>query len=129
MKDFKTIKDIVEQLSMSEYECEGGFLKMNIAFIRLQQIAKLDYQNKFQLNESVIYKDKPYFIRGIRTVSSSHPNADVEYDLSEDFNRPCTSNKSDLMGINEKELLTPSENKTIQIQAAKKLLIDEGIKL
>jgi len=41
--DIKTsIQKIVNQLEMSDYECEGGFLKNNIAFMALKKIAGKD---------------------------------------------------------------------------------------
>jgi hypothetical protein len=35
----ESIGKIVAQLEMSDYECEGGFLKNNIAFLALKKIA------------------------------------------------------------------------------------------
>lgn len=40
MKKYPTLKSIVDQLEMSPYECEGGFLKNNLAFIALKGMAK-----------------------------------------------------------------------------------------
>jgi len=34
-----SLKKIVAQLSMSDYECEGGYLKNNVAFIALKKLA------------------------------------------------------------------------------------------
>ena len=39
MNEYKTLKDIVSQLEMSEYQCIGGYLKNNTAFIRLKELA------------------------------------------------------------------------------------------
>lgn len=39
MDKFDTIKKIVTQLEMSDYECEGGFLKNNVAFKSLKRMA------------------------------------------------------------------------------------------
>jgi len=37
---YNTLRKIVDQLSMSDYECEGGVLKNNVAFIALQRMAE-----------------------------------------------------------------------------------------
>lgn len=39
MDKYDTLTKIVAQLSMSEYECEGGYLKNNVAFLSLQRMA------------------------------------------------------------------------------------------
>ena len=127
MKNYQTVKEIVEQLSMSEYECEGGYLKMNIAFERLKCIAELNYQPKFQLNEKVVYEGKEYYIRGMMTASSSHPYPEVEYILSVTWNHESTSNKTDISWVNEKVLMTVEAWEKSEIEKAKKLLIDKGI--
>lgn len=127
MKDYRTIKDIVEQLSMSDYECEGGFLKNNTAFIRLCEIAKFNYQPKFQINEVVYLGDNKYFIRAIRAKSASHPNPEIEYDLSLEWNRPNTNNETNLSSISEEKLLSKVEYKTKKIEEAKALLKAEGL--
>ena len=44
MDKYDTLQKIVDQLSMSEYEYQGGFLKNNIAFMKLVIMAK--EQNK-----------------------------------------------------------------------------------
>jgi hypothetical protein len=36
---YDTLKKIVDQIEMSDYECEGGFLKNNVAFIALKRMA------------------------------------------------------------------------------------------
>ncbi len=41
-KEFKTLTAIVEQLEYCEYECEGGPLKMNVAFIALKEMVVHD---------------------------------------------------------------------------------------
>jgi hypothetical protein len=40
MDKYDTLQKIVDQLEMSDYECEGGYLKMNVAFMKLKQMAK-----------------------------------------------------------------------------------------
>ena len=40
MDKFDTIKKIVEQLEVCNYECEGGYLKNNIAFLALKRMVK-----------------------------------------------------------------------------------------
>ncbi len=40
MNKYDTLQKIVDQLEMSDYECEGGFLKKNVAFLKLKQMAK-----------------------------------------------------------------------------------------
>jgi len=39
MKEYKTLLEIVEQLEMGEYESIGGYLKNNVAFIKLKELA------------------------------------------------------------------------------------------
>lgn len=39
MDKYDTLQKIVDQLEMSNYECEGGFLKNNVAFMKLKQMA------------------------------------------------------------------------------------------
>lgn len=41
MDKYDTLQKIVEQLEMSEYECEGGYLKNNVAFLSLKRMANL----------------------------------------------------------------------------------------
>ena len=38
VEKFDSIKKIVEQLESCNYECEGGFLKNNVAFIALKEM-------------------------------------------------------------------------------------------
>jgi len=40
MDKYDTLQKIVDQLEMSDYECEGGCLKMNVAFLSLKRMAK-----------------------------------------------------------------------------------------
>ena len=40
MDKYDTIQKIVDQLEFCNYECEGGFLKMNVAFLALKRMAK-----------------------------------------------------------------------------------------
>ena len=40
MDKYDTLQKIVDQLEMSNYECEGGVLKNNIAFKKLKLMAK-----------------------------------------------------------------------------------------
>jgi hypothetical protein len=37
--DLQALSEIVEQLRMCKYECEGGHLENNVEFIRLEEIA------------------------------------------------------------------------------------------
>ena len=39
MDKYDTLQKIVDQFEMSDYECEGGFLKNNIAFMALKKMA------------------------------------------------------------------------------------------
>ena len=41
MDKFDTIKKIVDQLEFCNYECEGGYLKNNTAFLALKRMIKL----------------------------------------------------------------------------------------
>lgn len=45
MKEYKKIQEIVEQLEGCNYECEGGPLNMNIAFIKLKELANKENKN------------------------------------------------------------------------------------
>ena len=40
IEKFDSIKKIVVQLESCDYECEGGFLKNNVAFLSLKQMAE-----------------------------------------------------------------------------------------
>jgi hypothetical protein len=40
MDKYDTLQKIVNQLEMSDYECEGGYLRNNIAFLSLKRMAK-----------------------------------------------------------------------------------------
>ena len=40
MDKYDTLKKIVRQLEMSDYEYEGGFLKMNVAFMSLKRMSE-----------------------------------------------------------------------------------------
>lgn len=46
MKEYKTLKEIVEQLEWCGYECQGGPLVNNIAFIALKEMAKIESEDK-----------------------------------------------------------------------------------
>ena len=39
IRQYDSLAKIVKQLEMSEYECEGGVLKNNVAFISLRRMA------------------------------------------------------------------------------------------
>lgn len=127
MKEYRTIKEIVDQLIACNYSCEGGFLKNNVAFVRLCEIAKLNYQPKFQINEKVYYGEEIYYIRSINAKSNSYPDPEIEYDLSKEWNRSCTTNKSDLQHINENVILTEDEYESNKIEEAKAFLKAKGI--
>jgi hypothetical protein len=129
MRNFKTIKQIYDQLSSSEYECIGGFLKDNIAFQRLKELSEINYQPKFQLNEKVMFNAEVYYIRSIQTVGSSHPECEVEYCLSKEWNRPSTTNKTDIEYVNERLIMTVEDWDFLQVETAKKLLREKGIKI
>lgn len=99
---YKTIKEIVDQLKYCKFIDNNGHpLELNTAFCRLKEISELNYQQKFNLNEKVIYKDEEYFIRSIMIVSSSSPYTEVEYDLSKLQNHESTTNKTDISKVNE----------------------------
>ena len=40
MDKYDTIKKIVDQLESCNYECDGGYLKNNIAFLALKRMIK-----------------------------------------------------------------------------------------
>lgn len=122
--EFKTIKECVNQLLMCDYECEAGFLKNNTAFIRLKEIAELPYQPAFFLNEMVYHDNKPYYIRCVRTAACSHPDYRVEYDLSNKYNRPCTTNESDIIGVIP---ISVKHYEDVKITEAKEYLKSKGI--
>ncbi|MCV4329227.1 hypothetical protein ACWGRE_07625 [Bacillus velezensis] len=42
MAEFKTLKEIVEQLKVCRYECEAGPLENNIAFQKLAELAGVE---------------------------------------------------------------------------------------
>lgn len=110
MRNYQTIKDVVEQLEFCKYEAnEGHPLEKNIAFERLKQIAESNYQPKFHLNEKVIYEGEEHYIRGMKTVTQSHPNTEIIYELSLNYQRESTTNETAVSNINEKDLMTPSE--------------------
>jgi hypothetical protein len=91
------------------------------------EIAKLTYQPKFYINEKVIYMDKEYYIRGLRATACSHPEFDVEYELSENYNHASTSNTSSHSGVNERELMSINDYRIQKIEEAKIFLIENGI--
>jgi len=122
-----TIEQIVEQLTKCDFQCEAGDLANNTAFLRLKEMAKSHYQNKFIINDEVYYQGKKYFIRGYQAVSSSHPKGDIEYNLSKEFNRPCTSNLTECVGINENQLISIFDYEEHEINKAKELLKSKGI--
>lgn len=45
MKNYETLQDCIEQIEMSDYECEGGYLKNNVGFIRLKELAQVNNLN------------------------------------------------------------------------------------
>ncbi|MDL5023749.1 hypothetical protein [Bacillus velezensis] len=42
MAEFKTLKEIVEQLKVCRYECEAGPLENNVAFQKLAALAGVE---------------------------------------------------------------------------------------
>lgn len=45
MKDYKTLQDCIEQLEMCKYECIGGNLENNVAFIKIKELAQVNNLN------------------------------------------------------------------------------------
>ena len=123
----KTAKEIIDQLSKCGYTCEGGSLEMNVAFIRLKEIADSNYQPKFHINERVMYNGGLFYVRGFRTKSQSHPNGELVYELSSEWNHPSTTNKTTLSDIDEKSLMTVPEYEVIEVEKAKALLKSKGL--
>lgn len=124
---YQTIKEIVNQILSSDYECEGGCLKMNVAFQRLEEISKLNYQPKFHLNEKVVFNKEQYFIRGMITAECSHPNPEIEYILSKEWNHESTTNKTDVTWVNERLIHSMEEWEKIDIEDAIKRLKERGV--
>lgn len=124
----KTIKDIVDQLEKCDYvdREEGHNLSLNIAFERLKQLGSLNYQPEFGLNEKVIYKDKEMYVFAIRCAMSSHPEPEVEYLLSSEYNRQSTSNEGISGWIKEICIFSFKENLSKKIEEAKTLLSQNG---
>lgn len=126
----KTIKEIVEQLAKCNYSDELGHpLENNIAFIRLSQLANINYQPEFGLNEKVIYKDKEMYVFAMRVKSSSQPEPEVEYLLSDKYNRQCTTNEASTDWVHEVCIFSTSENLSKKIEDAKSLLLNNGFKV
>lgn len=123
----KTIKEIVEQLGKCNYSDDLHHpLRNNIAFIRLQELADLNYQPEFGLNEKVIYKEKEMYVHAIRCVPSSHPEPEVEYLLSDSYNRQSTTNEGISGWVHEVCVFSARENMSRKIDEAKKLLQENG---
>jgi hypothetical protein len=40
MDKYDTLQKIVDQLEMSDYECKGGYLRNNVAFLSLKRMAR-----------------------------------------------------------------------------------------
>ena len=45
MANYNTLQECIEQLEMYNYECEGGYLVNNIAFVRLKELAQVNNLN------------------------------------------------------------------------------------
>lgn len=86
-----------------------------------------NYTPKFKINDGVYFDNNKYFVRGMIAKASSHPNPEIEYFLSEESNRPCTTNKSNKENVNENSLLSLKDYKSKKIKEAKEFLISEGV--
>jgi len=87
----------------------------------------MNYVPKFKINEEVYLENDKFFIRGMMAKGSSHPNPDVVYFLSKEFNRPCTSNKSDKSEIDECNLISLKDYEDKKIKEAQEFLRSKGL--
>lgn len=123
----RTIKEIVDQLEKCQYKDDLGHdLNDNIAFARLKDLSGFGYQPKFAINEPVVYNGEQMYVFAMRCAMSSHPDAEMEYMLSVECNRPSTTNEGALGWINENSLLSKKDNGNRIISNAISLLISEG---
>ena len=114
------IKEIYEQLLKCNFTDEvGNSIENNVAFIRLKEIAKINFQPKFALNEKVIHKGLEKYVFALRAKESSYPFEEVEYLLSVQCNRTSTSNVAESNSwICETELFTIEEWNKCKVENA-----------
>ena len=122
------IKQVYDQLFKCNFFDEvGNDIKNNVAFLRLDQIAKINYQPKFALNEKVIHKGVEKYVFALRVKDSSHPLEEVEYMLSNKYNHSSTRNVAESnLWICEAELFTIEEWGKRKVKNAISLLKEFG---
>lgn len=121
----KTIKEIYEGI---DRQINITSLPTNV-LNRLIDLSELNYQPRFGLNEKVIHNNKPMYIFAMRVAMSSHPNPEVQYLLSENYNRQSTTNEGVSDWIEECTLIDFKENEDLKINMAMKLLKENGYKV
>ena len=67
MEKYKNLKEIIKQIEMSKYECIGGYLKNNIAFIQLKEFAETNNINLCSSSLKLEEKEIPSFITWLKT--------------------------------------------------------------
>ena len=114
------IKEIYNQLSKCNFKDEvGNNIENNIAFIRLNEMAKINYQPKFSLNEKVFHKGLEKYVFALRVKESTHPFEEIEYLLSAKYNRSSTTNVAESNSwICETELFTIEEWNKCKVENA-----------
>ena len=122
------IKQIYDQLFKCNFFDEvGNDIKNNVAFLQLGQIAKINYQPKFALNEKVVHKGLEKYVFALRAKESSYPFEEVEYLLSVRCNRSSTSNVAESNSWTcETELFTREEWDKRKVENAISILKDLG---
>lgn len=121
------IKCICEQLLKCNFTDENGnSIKKNVAFIRLNELSKINYQPKYFINEKVVYNGKEMYVFSITIKDNSYPNPEVLYTLSKDYNRVGKRNEQSTSLIYESLIYTKSEYDEYQINKAKKFLEENG---
>ena len=87
----------------------------------------MNYEPKFKINQEVYLEDDKYYVRGMMAKGSSHPNPDVVYFLSKEYNRPCTSNATDKSEIDECKLISVKDYEDKKIKEAQDFLRSKGL--
>lgn len=117
-----TVSECIAQLKSCGYECQGGVIEMNIAFIRLEEIASSNYQPKFHLNEKVYYKDNECYVFSIRTKPSSHPDCEIEYQLSHSHLHQSTTNTENTGWVHENSICSFEQQKQKELKIANDII-------
>lgn len=121
--DKASLKEIIEQLDSCAYQCEGGPLHLNTAFIRLQEIAekgpehligdRVWFHVKATANGVELSQWIPVYVHGIGVQIQCHPNLEYTYNLGVKAPHASTTNEAQFTAIRAGSLSRVEPNRIL----------------